>query len=122
MIVAQGAVARDRPHPRACTTTAPTTADLLRRHQRLGSDHGLGDAYRAVSQFSKGEYADANNTEDDLAIIQANGLAPRADDHGNTPPTADQLGAKASYAVNGVISTRTDTDFFAIDAARAPPR
>ncbi len=38
---------------------------------------------RAVSQLSKGEYAGANNTEDDLAVIQAHGLPLRADDHGH---------------------------------------
>ena len=29
---------------------------------------------RAISQFSRGEYAGANNTEDDFAVIQGNGL------------------------------------------------
>ncbi len=69
---------------------------------------------RAVTEFSKGEYAGANQTEDDLAVIQANGLPLRADDHGNTRQTADALGTKASYAVNGIISTRSDVDFFSI--------
>ena len=71
---------------------------------------------RAVTEFSKGEYAGANQTEDDLAVIQANGLPLRADDHGNTRQTADALGTKASYAVNGIISTRSDVDFFSIIA------
>ena len=69
---------------------------------------------RAVTEFSEGEYAGANQTEDDLAVIQANGLPLRADDHGNTRQTADALGTKASYAVNGIISTRSDVDFFSI--------
>jgi hypothetical protein len=68
-----------------------------------------------VSQFSRGEYAHANNKEDDLAIIASHGLAPRTDDHGSTLPEADQLGAKALYDASGVIGTRTDTDVFAID-------
>jgi hypothetical protein len=40
--------------------------------------------YSAVAQFSKGEYPDANNTEDDLAIIAGvlNGLNYRKDDLG----------------------------------------
>ena len=51
----------------------------------------MGSAtFRAVSQFSKGEYAGANNTEDDFAVIQAHGLPLRADDHGNTTATADR--------------------------------
>ncbi len=70
---------------------------------------------RAVSQFSKGEYAGANQTEDDLAIIQANGLPLRSDDYGNTRQTALALGTKSSYAVNGVISTRSDVDYLAVN-------
>ena len=70
---------------------------------------------RAVSQFSLGEYAGANNSEDDFSVIQKNGLPLRSDDHGNTTSAADQLGAHPSYAVNGVISTRQDADVFAVD-------
>lgn len=69
---------------------------------------------RAVTQFSKGEYTGANQTEDDLAVIQANGLPLRADDYGNTRQTAYALGTKSSYAVNGVISTRSDADYFSV--------
>jgi hypothetical protein len=69
---------------------------------------------RAVTEFSKGEYTGANQTEDDLAVIQANGLALRADDYGNTRQTAQALGTKAAYAVNGIISTRSDADYFAV--------
>ncbi|WP_051275953.1 M12 family metallo-peptidase [Marmoricola sp. URHB0036] len=69
---------------------------------------------RAVTEFSKGEYAGANQTEDDLAVIQANGLPLRTDDHGSTRQTADALGTQASYAVNGIIRTRSDVDFFSI--------
>ena len=72
-------------------------------------------ATRAISQFSQGEYAGANNTEDDFAVIQANGLPIRADDHGSSTSTATRLGARPAYDVSGVISTRTDTDTIAID-------
>ena len=65
---------------------------------------------RAVSQFSKGEYTGANNTQDDLAVIQSNGLPLRADDY---PGTAS-LGAKPSYSVKGVINTRADGDNFSV--------
>ncbi len=66
--------------------------------------------YRAVSQFSKGEYAGANNTQDDLAIIASNGLPLRADDYAST----DNLGVRPAYSVSGVISTRSDADTFSI--------
>jgi len=70
---------------------------------------------RAISQFSRGEYAGANNTEDDFAVMQSNGLSLRADDHGSSTGTATRLGAHSSYDVSGVVSTRTDTDVVAID-------
>jgi len=69
---------------------------------------------RALSQFSKGEYAGANQTQDDFVVMQANGLPLRADDHGNATGTASQLGTLPSYAASGIISTRTDQDLFAI--------
>ncbi len=69
---------------------------------------------RAVSQFSIGEYAGANQTQDDFAMMRANGLPLRTDDHGNTTGAATQLGALPSYAVNGIISTRTDQDVLAL--------
>lgn len=92
------------------TSTAPYYAGTAAWGPIMGSARS-----RAVSQFSIGEYADANNKEDDFSVIKANGLNPRADDHGNTTATADPLGAQASYAATGVIGTRTDTDLFAID-------
>ena len=56
----------------------------------------MGSArHRAISQFSLGEYAGANNTEDDFAVIKANGLPTRVDDHGST--VAD--GGRARRAV-----------------------
>src|SRR5262249_31409745 len=36
--------------------------------------------YHPIVQFSKGEYANANNTEDDFSVMQQNGLPLRADD------------------------------------------
>ena len=71
--------------------------------------------HRAISQFSLGEYAGANNTEDDFAVVKANGVPIRIDDHGSTVSTANALGAQSSYAVNGVVSTRQDLDVFAVD-------
>ena len=70
---------------------------------------------RALSQWSKGEYADADEQQDDVAVIAAHGAPLRTDDHGNTIAAADQLGAATSYAEAGIISTRTDVDTFAVD-------
>ena len=113
MIVAQAA-SHETGHTLGLQHDGTTTADYYGGSSAWGPIMG-SSAYRAVSQFSRGEYADANNTEDDLAIIASHGLAPRADDHGSTLPEADQLGAKTAYDASGVIGTRTDTDVFAID-------
>ncbi|MCH7224807.1 zinc-dependent metalloprotease family protein [Haloferula sp. A504] len=67
----------------------------------------MGTGYnRNVSQWSKGEYFNANNTQDDLAVI-AGKLAYRPDDHGNTPGTATALVISGG---NQVASTDFETD------------
>jgi hypothetical protein len=80
---------------------------------------GLTDQ-KAIAQFSKGEYPDANNHEDDLAIIGANGNSGAADslllpdDYPNTGSPPDALGAQSSYALDGIISNAADDDLFSI--------
>ena len=69
--------------------------------------------YKPVTQFSKGEYANATNTQDDLAVIAT--YAPLVvDDHGNTLATATLLPGPA-IAGGGTIETRTDVDVFRFD-------
>lgn len=77
-----------------------------------------GGIYDAVTQWSRGEYTNANNQEDDVAIIgnASNGFGFKNDDFANafddnnvgtmaiTGP--DQLG------VDGIISRQADIDFF----------
>lgn len=75
--------------------------------------------YQALVQWSKGEYTNANNVQDDYLVMQSNGLPLRADDHGNTPATATVLvgnssGGLSSYYVEGVIERPDDIDMFAI--------
>lgn len=76
----------------------------------------MGVGYsKSLVQWSKGEYTNANNTEDDLARIPMFGAPLRADDHGDTFAAATQLTASAgtgtvSLSGNGVIGTRTDVD------------
>ena len=93
----------------------------------------MGSSYYAnVTQWSKGEYSGANNTQDDLSIID-NKLSYKGDDHGNTKnsPTAllvDSNGFIASSNPEfdplnvrsdnkGIIETNTDVDVFYFDAA-----
>lgn len=67
----------------------------------------MGTGYnRNVSQWSKGEYYQANNTEDDLAII-AGKLSYRPDDCGNTRATARGLVITGGTTVS---STTPETD------------
>lgn len=72
--------------------------------------------YVPVVQWSKGEYASANNLEDDLAKISATtwGVGYRTDDYGNTTATATALsvGAGGIVSANGVIERTGDIDVF----------
>lgn len=87
--------------------------------------------YAAISEWSKGEYADANNQEDDIAII-AGHLGVRPDDHAATAAKADPLkvvNGKISAATpitapfnrskinRGVIERQGDVDLFYVDVA-----
>ena len=67
--------------------------------------------YKPVTQWSRGEYSNANNTQDDLAVIQTHGGPLRPDDVGDTFAAATLLtGPNLSAA--GVISTGSDKDVF----------
>jgi PKD repeat protein len=68
--------------------------------------------YENLTQWSKGEYAGANNKQDDLAVMQTYGLPVRIDDHGNTAATASQLPAGTQLSASGVIERSTDVDVF----------
>ena len=83
--------------------------------------------YQSLVQWSKGAYSGANNTQDDYAVMQSNGLPLRADDHGNTTSTATRLTGTASggittVAARGVIERPTDIDQFAFSAAAGTAR
>jgi hypothetical protein len=67
--------------------------------------------YHPISQWSKGEYPNPSNTEDDLSVITQNGLTYRADDFGNTIGAATPLFG-TSIVTNGVIERTNDVDFF----------
>nr|WP_067293656.1 Ig-like domain-containing protein [Marinobacterium profundum] len=87
--------------------------------------------YQNVTQWSAGEYLDANNTQDDLQAI-GDRLGYRDDDHGDSRGTASALALDANGTVfvttpemdphnsdsanKGVIETRTDSDVFWFDS------
>jgi len=72
---------------------------------------------RPISQFSKGEYAGANNTEDDLAIIAAHGAPLRADTVGDTIATASPL----TGTTDGLINSRADSDVYSLPTGCTAP-
>ena len=93
----------------------------------------MGTGYeRQVSQWSKGEYTGANNTEDDVSII-ATKLTTRVDDHSNTSSGATAIVTNASGSIistnpitdpsnatpanKGIIQSRTDVDTFYFNTA-----
>ena len=75
--------------------------------------------YKSVTQWSKGEYANANNTEDDLAIINSY-LGFRTDDHGDNAATATYQPAGPSFTSAGIISQASDVDVFAFTTRAGP--
>jgi PKD repeat protein len=97
--------------------------------------HGTGETgwapvmgvgyYQALVQWSKGEYQDANQTQDDYAVMVDNGLYPSSDDHGDNPASATTPGFVSSEAgpnstVTGTIETPADADVFVIAAGAGP--
>ncbi|MES2018419.1 MAG: PKD domain-containing protein [Pseudomonadota bacterium] len=77
--------------------------------------------YKELVQFSKGEYLDANNKEDDFLVMQSNGVQFAADDFGNTSATAAPLAGTLLNGVNsfdaiGVVEAPSDVDVFKFGA------
>jgi len=73
--------------------------------------------YKELVQWSKGEYADANNTEDDIAVIQSHGADLKNDDAGNSLDSAVQLAGTDNgniVTINqpGLIERDSDVDYF----------
>ncbi|WP_197442811.1 zinc-dependent metalloprotease family protein [Lignipirellula cremea] len=70
--------------------------------------------YEPLTQWSRGEYPNATNMEDDLAIITGgNGFTYRPDDHGNTPGASTVLSPVANIiTASGVIERNNDVDYF----------
>lgn len=76
----------------------------------------MGVGYnRAISQWSKGEYADANQRQDDLVVMGQNGAAAKAADHGTTIATATAI--TPGVTTTGVTTTAADVDHFRVQLA-----
>ena len=76
----------------------------------------MGVGYsKKVTQWSRGEYVGANNTEDDLAEMLSEGISYNADDHGDWINNATPI-AGATISVSGVIDSIADMDVFSFQA------
>lgn len=71
--------------------------------------------YRPIAQWSRGEYADANNTQNDFSVAGSNGLPLRADDHGDTAAAGTVL-TGTTVSAEGVIGAAADVDAFRVQA------
>lgn len=69
--------------------------------------------YKPVTQWSRGEYPDANNLQDDVAVISAAGTPMRADDYSSATASAAPLsGDPGAVLQTGIIERNTDLDVF----------
>jgi hypothetical protein len=74
--------------------------------------------YKDVVQWTKGDYPLSNNNQDQIAIITSR-ISRIVDEHGNSASTASIV-TDQTLTAGGVISDRTDTDWFKIAQDRAP--
>ena len=81
----------------------------------------MGSSRYALTQFSNGDYAGADQRQDDLAAIAASGAPALADDHGDTPATTtSSLGASATGTAGGIVGDRHDQDVLRYDHGACP--
>ncbi len=91
--------------------------DVGTNHTEYFGGHGnwapiMGVGYsRPITQWSKGEYTNANNLQDDLTVMLSYGPAYRPDDHGNSIAAATLVNG-VGFSVAGNIERTTDLDFF----------
>ena len=86
-------------------------------HTEYYGGHGnwapiMGVGYnKPIVQFARGEYLNANNFEDALALIAAAGPGYRAADYGSSFATATRMPGNSSRT-NGIISRTGESDYF----------
>lgn len=72
--------------------------------------------YQPITQWSNGDYSDADNQEDDYKIMAKHGLVLRGDEDGNSANSARRITDVGAFS--GVISTPDDVDYFSFTASR----
>ena len=74
---------------------------------------GVGN-YQQLTQWSKGEYLNANNKEDDIAKMVSYGALLRADDAGGTIATATVLAGSGTLTAAGLVGAGGDADYYKV--------
>jgi hypothetical protein len=92
------------------TANPPTYDEYYQGHGSWLPIMGATNWYK-TSQWSKGEYTNANRQEDDIAII-ANTTGYSADDVGDTIATATVLGPGNVVVDQGLINSDADVDVY----------
>ncbi len=67
-----------------------------------------------INQWSKGEYLNANNHEDDVALIAAMVGSVRPDEAGDTRGTAAAVPGDGALTALGVVGASGDVDYYAV--------
>lgn len=80
-------------------------------HENWASTMGAAHA-QPITQWSKGEYVDANNHQDDFTVIAGKGAPLLADDYTAVVPLTS--------GITGVIGTDADTDAFTVSHGGGP--
>ncbi|HRK30764.1 MAG TPA: hypothetical protein PLD59_06765 [Tepidisphaeraceae bacterium] len=79
----------------------------------------MGSSYRKRGLWWQGPTVLSTLIQNDVNHLgdeEINGFGFRADDHGNTPATASALAfVDGEWAAEGVITRRTDVDYFSLD-------
>jgi PKD repeat protein len=70
--------------------------------------------YQSLTQWSKGEYLNANNTQDDMAVITQYGAPLRTDDCGNTLAAATALTGSGQLSASGSVGPSGDVDVYTL--------
>jgi PKD repeat protein len=114
------AISHEAGHNMGLHHDGTSTSGYYTGHNGWAPIMGVG-YYQSLVQWSRGEYPNANNKEDDYTVMAANGLPLRGDDHGNTTGSATTLKSSTASGVTtliggGFIERSTDVDVFSFVA------
>jgi hypothetical protein len=104
------------------------TLGLYHSGQTTGVEYYAGHAdwapimgvsyYKAVTQWTKGDYPLSNNTQDQVAIISSK-LPRLAAAHGDSPATASVVSGN-SFTAGGIITAKVQKHWFKLSAGAGP--